>query len=121
MLLMTKLFSSPTLFLNFIPASALRLPFQRGRAIPTVMYASNEIIPAIGCCDHINITITRDVIKAMAIGDMVCAKNTSNNSISLVIIAIRLPFSLPSSFAGQSFLSTAKTLCLIIASILNAI
>ena len=119
--MITKLFSSPTLFLNFIPASALRLPFQSGRAIPTVMYANNEIIPAIGCCDHINITIIRDVIKAMAIGDMVCAKNTSKSSISLVIMAIRFPFSFPSSFAGHSFLSTAKTLCRIIASIRKAI
>ena len=119
--MITKLFRSPTLFLNFIPASALRLPFQSGRAIPTAKYAISEITAAIGCIVHINITIIREVIKAIAIGDIVCAKNTSKSSISLVIMAIRFPFSLPSSFAGHSFLSTAKTLCLIIARIRKAI
>ena len=79
------------------------------------------MIPARGCCIPIKITIISDVIKAMAIGDMVCAKNTSKSSISPVIIAIRLPFSFPSSFAGQSFLSTAKTLCLIMARMRKAI
>ena len=68
-----------------------------------------------------NTTIITDVINAIAIGDTVCAKNTSNSSISQVITVIRFPFSLFSSFAGQSFLSAAKTLCLMIARIRNAI
>ena len=93
-----------------MPASALRLPFRIGRPMPTVTYARTARTPASLCCAPIKPTMISEVRTAIAIGDMVWAKNTSSSSISLVMTAIRLPLSLPSSFAGQSFLRTAKTL-----------
>ena len=48
-------------------------------------------------------------------------EKTSSSSISVVIIEIRFPLSLPSSFAGQSFRRAAKTLWRMIASSLKAI